>query len=170
MQQSAVSDVMSCLSELPDRGKDPGSTVRLAEMFRTKEYFAEIKSALKKGYSFGDLAAIFTERCGVSISERQLKYHYTRERNKRAKNNSGKIGGKSKKSKRPDTSKGDTASDNSERTDLGDGAEGDTEHTEAVANVSANYATQPAAFVTVSGVTIPAETGAFSFEKRLRGK
>ena len=98
IKQGAVTDVMSCLSELPERGKAPDKAVSLPEIFRTKEYIAEIKRALKKGYTFDDLAAIFSERCGVNVSARQLKYHCTREKNKRAKNNAE---GKSNRPGRP---------------------------------------------------------------------
>jgi hypothetical protein len=81
---------MSRLAELPDRGKDSSSAVRLGKIFRTKEYLAEIKGALKKGYMFDDLAAIFSERCSVNISARQIKYHFTRAKNRSAKGKSGK--------------------------------------------------------------------------------
>jgi hypothetical protein len=81
---------MSRLSELPEREKDPGAVVSLGEIFRTKEYIAEIKGALKKGYTFENLAAIFTERCGVAVSARQIKYHFTRAKNRSAKGKSGK--------------------------------------------------------------------------------
>jgi hypothetical protein len=93
IKQGDISDVMSRMSELPDRGKDTGAAISLGKVFRTKEYFAEIKGALKKGYTFNDLAAIFAERCGVDISARQMKYHYTREKNRRAESN---IGGETK--------------------------------------------------------------------------
>jgi hypothetical protein len=89
IKQGAVADVMSRLSELPNRDKDPGAALSLSEVFRTKEYIAEIKGALKKGYTFENLAEIFTERCGVAVSARQLKYHYTREKNRKAKNSTG---------------------------------------------------------------------------------
>jgi len=85
VKQGAVADVMSQLSRLPTREKDPDAPVTLPEIFRTKEYAAEITGALKRGYSFADIAAIFTERCGVKITARQLKYHCTHERNLRAK-------------------------------------------------------------------------------------
>ena len=94
IQQGVIADVMSHLSELPKRGKDSGIPVSLSDVFRTKEYVAEIKGALKKGYTFNDLAKIFTERCGVTVSARQMKYHYTRGQNLRAK---GKSGAKSKR-------------------------------------------------------------------------
>jgi hypothetical protein len=81
---------MSRLSELPEREKDPGTTVSLGDIFRLKEYMAEIKSALKRGYSFSALAEIFTEKCGVNISARQIKYHFTRAKNLGAKYKSGK--------------------------------------------------------------------------------
>jgi hypothetical protein len=50
----------------------------------------EIRRALKRGYGFGDLAEIFTERCGVAISARQIKYHYTHEQNQGVKGKSSK--------------------------------------------------------------------------------
>ena len=90
IKQGAVTDVMSCLSELPEREKDPGETVSLGEIFRTKAYLAEIKGALKKGYTFENLAAIFTERCGVAVSARQIKYHFTHAKNRSAKGKLGK--------------------------------------------------------------------------------
>jgi hypothetical protein len=159
IKQGDISDVMSRLSELPSRGKDPGAAVSLAEIFRTKEYLAEIKGALKKGYSFCDLAEIFTERCGVDVSARQLKYHYTREKNKRAKNN---IGGKPKQQ---NTSKDDVAPENPAGTGSIDKA-GDTE---TAANVPAIHAPEPAASNTPNAGTQPAETMAFPFEKRQWG-
>jgi hypothetical protein len=93
IKQGEVTDIMSRLSELPEHEKDPGAAVSLPEIFRTKEYMAEIKGALKKGYTFEDIAAIFTERCGVAVSARQIKYHFTRARNRSAKCKSGKKAG-----------------------------------------------------------------------------
>jgi hypothetical protein len=112
---------MSCLSRLPEREKDPGAAVSLGEIFRTKEYLAEIRGALKKGYTFGEIAEIFTERCGVSVSERQMKYHYTREKNRRAKNS---VDGKSKQ---PDTPKSKAAPENSAPMAFNEKLETDTE-------------------------------------------
>jgi hypothetical protein len=89
IKQGAITDIMSRLSELLEREKDPDTAVSLGEIFRAKEYMAEIKGALK-GYLFGDLAEIFTEKCGVNISARQIKYHFTRARNLGAKCKSGK--------------------------------------------------------------------------------
>jgi hypothetical protein len=90
IKQGAVTDVMSHLSELPEREKDPGETVSLGEIFRTKAYLNEIKGALKKGYTFENLAAIFAERCGVAVSARQIKYHFTHAKNQSAKGKLGK--------------------------------------------------------------------------------
>jgi hypothetical protein len=94
IKQSAVSGVISRLSELPDRGKDPSTAISLGKVFRTKEYLAEIKGALKKGYTFDDLAAIFSERCGVNISARQIKYHFTHAKNAKKRSAKGKPGKK----------------------------------------------------------------------------
>ena len=96
VKQGAITDIMSHLSALPEREKDPEVLVSLSQIFRTKEYAAEIGRVLKRGYSFDDLAEIFTEKCGVEITARQMKYHCTRERNLREK---------SKKSKNADASK-----------------------------------------------------------------
>jgi len=90
IKQGALADVMSHLSELPKREKAPDDRIGLPEMFRTKAYAAKIKKALQKGYSFEELAEIFTEKCGVKVIARQLKYHHTHEKNLREK------GGKSK--------------------------------------------------------------------------
>jgi hypothetical protein len=160
IKQSAVSDVMARLSELPNRGKDLGASVSLGKIFREKEYFSEIKGALKKGYTFDDLAAIFTERCGVDISARQMKYHYTREKNRRAKSN---IGGKPKQ---PDTSKGGAPRENPPRMGSSGEADADAGDTGTIADASAIHAPEPAAFATSNGVTYPDETGTFPFEKR----
>jgi hypothetical protein len=148
---------MSRLSELPEREKDPGEAVSLSEVFRTKEYLAEIKGALKKGYTFGEIAEIFTERCGASVSERQMKYHYTREKNRRAKNNAAG------KSKQQDTPEGKAAPENSAPMAFNDGLETDTE---SAANVPPTHAPKPAAFDAANGGTEALETGAFFFEKR----
>ena len=91
IKQGAVTDVMSCLSELPERGKAPDKAVSLTEIFRTKEYIAEIKRALKKGYTFDDLAAIFSERCGVNVSARQLISLHPREKQEGEKQRRGEI-------------------------------------------------------------------------------
>jgi len=82
LQQGIVTDLMSHIANLPEREKSPDDPVNLPEIFRRKDYLAEIRSALKRGYTFEDLSKIFTERCGVPISTRQLKYHYTRGKNK----------------------------------------------------------------------------------------
>jgi hypothetical protein len=93
LQQSVVTDLMSHLAGLPEREKGPDDPISLPEIFRTKEYMAEIQGALKKGYTFEDLAEIFTARCGVAVSVRQIKYHYTRGKNRGLKNKPGKKAG-----------------------------------------------------------------------------
>jgi hypothetical protein len=82
LQQSTVTNLISHLSSLPEREKSPDDPVSLPEIFRTKEYMTKIRGALKKGYTFEDLSKIFTEQCGVKISVRQIKYHYTRGKSK----------------------------------------------------------------------------------------
>jgi hypothetical protein len=90
IQQGIVTALMSQLASLPEREKAPDDPVSLSEMFRTKEYVAEVKAALKKGYTFDDLAEIFSERCGVAVSARQIRFHFTRGKNRGMKNKSGK--------------------------------------------------------------------------------
>jgi hypothetical protein len=82
LKQGAVTDLITHLANLPGREKSPDDPISLPEIFRSKEYMAEIRGALKRGYTFEDLSKIFTEKCGVSISVRQLKYHYTRGKSK----------------------------------------------------------------------------------------
>ena len=82
LQQGTVADLISQIANLPEREKSADDPISLPEIFRTKEYITEIRGALKRGYTFEDLSKIFTERCGVSISTRQLKYNYTRGKNK----------------------------------------------------------------------------------------
>jgi len=82
LKQGAVTDMISHLANLPEREKSPDDSVSLPEVFRTKAYMTEIQGALKKGYTFEDLSEIFSEKCGVTVSVRQLKYHYTRGKNK----------------------------------------------------------------------------------------
>jgi hypothetical protein len=84
---------MTRIANLPERGKTPNDPVSLSEIFRTKEYAAEIKAALKKGYTFENLAEIFTERCGITVSARQIKYHFTRAKNRSVKGKPGKKAG-----------------------------------------------------------------------------
>ena len=92
-RHSDVADVMSHLACLPKREKEQDDSMSMPEIFREKSYMSEIKGALKKGYTFDDLAKIFSDRCSVVISGRQLKYHYTRAKNLGMKEKSG---GKSK--------------------------------------------------------------------------
>ena len=93
-------DVMSHLSNLPNREPDINVLLGLSEIFRTKEYITKIKDALKKGYTFNDLAEIFSDKCGISINGRQLKYHYTRAKNLGTKGKSNVIGGREVKNNR----------------------------------------------------------------------
>jgi hypothetical protein len=97
IKQSVVTELTTQLTNLPDREKAPGDPVSLSEIFHAKKYVADIRGALKRGYSFDDLAQIFTEKCGVAVSARQIKYHFTRGKNQETKNKAvkkaGEIGG-----------------------------------------------------------------------------
>ena len=90
IKQSKVTELMAQLANLPEREKDPDDPVRLSEIFREKGFIAEVKVALKLGYSFDDLAEIFTERCGVAVTARQMKCHFTRGINRGKKSKSNK--------------------------------------------------------------------------------
>jgi hypothetical protein len=161
IQQGKLIDVMTQLANLPERKKAPDAPVSLSEIFRTREYMAEIKGALKKGYSFDDLARIFTEKCGVNISARQLKYRCTREKNRRDKNSDG---GKS----RPHADlNGNVLPENPARMNSDDGAKGEIGAAKTTMNVTAIHSPKPTAFVTSDAEAVSAETGTFPFEKRL---
>jgi hypothetical protein len=90
IQQGVVTDLISHLANLPEREKSSDDPVSLPEIFRTKEYVTEIRRALKKGYTFENLAEIFSERCGVTVTTRQIKYHHTRGEKRGSKSKSGK--------------------------------------------------------------------------------
>jgi hypothetical protein len=124
LQKGTVTDLMSHIANLPEREKGPDDPVSLPEIFRTKEYMAEIRGALKKGYTFEDLAKIFTERCGVAVSARQMKYHFTRGKNRGAK---GQLG---KKTEDIECQKGRASSKNLTLEDIGASAEKNIETVE----------------------------------------
>ena len=94
IRQSVVTEMMTALANLPKREKAPGDLLTLPEIFREKQYIAEIKGALKRGYSFDDLAEIFTERCGTAVSARQIRYHLTHAQNPGKKTGVGQKAGK----------------------------------------------------------------------------
>ena len=81
IRQRIVTEMMTELANLPKREKAPDDLISLPQIFRMKGYMAEIKGALKRGYSFDDLAEIFTNRCGIAVSARQIRYHFTRAQN-----------------------------------------------------------------------------------------
>ena len=81
IRQRIVTEMMTELAKLPKREKTPDDLITLPEIFRMKGYMAEIKGALKRGYSFDDLAKIFSNRCGIAVSARQIRYHFTRAQN-----------------------------------------------------------------------------------------
>jgi hypothetical protein len=88
IRQGIVTELMTELANLSERKRDPDDPVSLLEIFHTKECTAEVKAALKKGYTFENLAEIFTEKCGVAVSARQIKYHFTRGKNRGMKSKS----------------------------------------------------------------------------------
>jgi hypothetical protein len=93
IKKSVVTELITELAKLPEREKTPDDSVSLSEFFSAKEYMREIKGALKRGYGFDDLAKIFSERCGFVITSRQMKYHFTRGQNRRAKSKPEKKSG-----------------------------------------------------------------------------
>jgi hypothetical protein len=141
IQQGKVTELMTELANLPECEKNPSDPVSLSEIFRTKEYITEVKAALKKGYTFENLAEIFTERCGVAVSARQIKYHFTRAKNRGVKGKSGrKPGGNSVPGSH-------VSSADSKRTGASDNTEG---------NLVASD----------SEATSPTKVSGFTFEKR----
>jgi hypothetical protein len=93
IQQGILREFIAKLAKLPNRKGEPDVPASLSEMFRTKEYMTEIKAALKRGYSFDDLAKILSELCGFVITSRQMKYHFTRGKNRGLKSKSAKKSG-----------------------------------------------------------------------------
>jgi hypothetical protein len=148
IQQGIVTELMSQLASLPEREKTPEDPVRLSEMFRTKEYVAEVKAALKKGYTFEDLAGIFTERCGVAVSARQIKYHFTRGQNRNSKN----------KSARDKGGKGISKNDVSSMDFAQKSADNDMEGNKNMTNSSAKYSLESEEFIPGNGVATGAAT------------
>ena len=84
-----VTEMVTELANLPKREIKPDDLMTLPEIFRIKGYMTEIKGALKRGYSFDELAEIISERCGVAISARQIRYHFTRAQNMGKKSGTG---------------------------------------------------------------------------------
>jgi hypothetical protein len=140
-----VAALMTELASLPECEKNPNDPVSLSEIFRTKEYISEVKAALKKGYTFENLAKIFTERCGIAVSARQIKYHFTRAKNRGVNGKSGR------KSGGGNGSESHVSSADSERTDASGGVK------EGL--IASDSQTEP--FLNVSG---------FAFENRVTAK
>ena len=86
VKRSLVDEAMSYIKNLPACENDPDSLLGLPEIFRSKEYAAFIESALRKGHTFDNIAEIFSDKFGITITGRQLKYHYTRAKNLGRKN------------------------------------------------------------------------------------
>jgi hypothetical protein len=150
-KQGNVMELMTELANLPERKKAPNDPVNLSEVFRTKEYVAEVKAALKKGYTFEDLAEIFTERCGVVISARQIKYHFTRGKNRGMKNKSDK------KDRAVGASENHTPSMDSARKT----ADNDGTRNESAAIFSAKHSSEDEKFVSDKDGAMDANPGAF---------
>jgi hypothetical protein len=157
IQQGVVTELMAKLASLPKKEKDLDEPVSMSEMFRTKEYAAEIKAALKKGYTFENLAEIFSERCGVAVSARQMKYHFTRGKNQGMKSKSGRkaarIGGIGSRSSPADSPHTGKAKEN-----------------HAVTESKAESSSKDSGFIFKNGVTTYAEgnakPGAFSINAK----
>jgi hypothetical protein len=160
IQQGKVTELMSRLANLPEREKAPSDPVSLSEVFRTKEYITEIKTALKKGYTFENIAEIFSERCGVAVSARQIRYHFTRAKNRSVKGKSGK------KSEENSISENNVSSADFQQTDESEDVKEDfiapDSQTKAFSNVS-GFSFENRATVRTE---VKADSGAFQFDMR----
>jgi hypothetical protein len=160
IQQGKVTELMTQLANLPECKKNPNDPVSLSEVFRTKKYISEVKAALKKGYTFENLAEIFTERCGVAVSARQIKYHFTRAKNRGLNGKSGR------KSGRNSGSENHVSSADSGRT----GANDDTEVNVTLSDSEAVSPMNVSGFAFENRVTAKTEGdvdfNAFSFDMR----
>jgi hypothetical protein len=154
IQQGVVTELMTELANLPEREKDPGEPVSLSEIFRTKEYAAEVKAALKKGYTFEHLAEIFTNRCGIVVSARQIKYHFTRGKNRGMKSKSRT------KAERVSVTGSHVSSVDSAQASTGS----DRKETVMPSDSSATNSSKGERFSSGNGVVIDAKAGTFSFD------
>jgi hypothetical protein len=152
---------MSHLSALPECEKSSGAAVSLGEVFSAKEYLAEIKGALKKGYTFDDLAEIFTEKCGVKISARRIKHHFTRAKNSAAKGKSGK-----KKAGETDTSGDCVSSGDSQLTGAAGRAQENPDASESDLESFSKFSGFSFEKRAISGVKRNVDTDAFSLDTR----
>jgi len=91
LRHGAVANLISHIKDLPEREKSPDAMLSLSEVFSEKSFISEIKILLKKGYSFGDLAGFIAEKCGISVTERQCRYHFTRATKKSQKRQSSPV-------------------------------------------------------------------------------
>jgi hypothetical protein len=160
IQQGVVTELMTELANLPEREKAPGDPVSLSEIFHAKKYIADIRGALKRGYSFDDLAQIYSDKCGVAVSARQIKYHFTRGKNRGTKKKSakkaGEIGG---------TESHISSADSSEK----NAAEG-TKESLAVTDLETKSSSKGVGFVFENGATAcvegNAKAGAFGLDTK----
>jgi hypothetical protein len=91
IRQGVVTELATEVAKKPEREKTPDGYISLLDLFRTKEHAEVVKGALKKGYSFEDLAEILSEKCGVTISGRQIRIALERaERERREQTREGK--------------------------------------------------------------------------------
>jgi len=92
LQHSELIDLVSHFKELPSRDVNTSKVLTLTQVFGNEDFKKEVQSLLNRGYSHAEIALAFTAKCGVSISERQVKYHSTRAANaKKSKKSSGKV-------------------------------------------------------------------------------
>ena len=81
IQHNVVMELVSHLKELPSRDENINKVLTLTQIFHTEAFKREVKALLKRGYTHKEISKIITEKCGIIISERQVKYHYTRAEN-----------------------------------------------------------------------------------------
>jgi hypothetical protein len=98
----AVTQFISRVRELPVKEKGLESLMKLSQIFEQEGVGTEIEAAIGRGYSFGDLAKILAECSGVAVSDRQLKYHLTRARNKAEKSKKPSRSERGRKTVSPD--------------------------------------------------------------------
>jgi hypothetical protein len=98
IQKQAIDQVNVSLQELPEKPKDNLSLREAVNLLQD-----EIRSALAKGYSHEDLAAIFADQ-GIEISALTLKRYVSSGRNQGSKSKS--MSGRTRRSRKSDDGSG----------------------------------------------------------------
>ena len=91
LKRSVVMDLVSHLKDLPSRDTNANNVMNLTQIFHAEDFKKEVESLLERGYSHTEIATIINEKCGILVSERQVKYHCTRAANRTKRGKKGAV-------------------------------------------------------------------------------